>query len=46
MAAAMLLFSGTVSVYAALQQSWLAVGATLLALLVLRGSPNRREGRA
>ena len=33
----MLLFSGAIGVCAALQQWWLAVGATLLALLVLRG---------
>jgi putative Mg2+ transporter-C (MgtC) family protein len=32
-----LLFSGGIGVCAALQQWWLAVGATLLALLVLRG---------
>ena len=32
-----LLFSGAIGVCAALQQWWLAVGATLLALLVLRG---------
>jgi uncharacterized membrane protein YhiD involved in acid resistance len=35
--AAMLLFSGAIGVCAALQQWWLAVGATPLALLVLRG---------
>lgn len=33
-----LLFSGTVGVCTALAQWWLAVGATLLALLVLRGA--------
>ncbi|MGZ9057703.1 MAG: MgtC/SapB family protein [Burkholderiaceae bacterium] len=32
-----LLFSGGIGVCAALQQWWLAVGATLLALVVLRG---------
>lgn len=32
-----LLFSGGIGICAALQQWWLAVGATLLALLVLRG---------
>ena len=32
-----LLFSGGIGVCAALQQWWLAIGATLLALLVLRG---------
>jgi uncharacterized membrane protein YhiD involved in acid resistance len=31
------LFSGAIGVAAALQQWWLAAGATLLALLVLRG---------
>lgn len=32
-----LLFAGAIGVCAALQQWWLAVGATLLALIVLRG---------
>ena len=36
-AAVMLLFSGPIGVCAALQQWWRAVGATLLALLLLRG---------
>ena len=35
--AASLLFSGGVGVCAAVQQWWLAIGTTLLALLVLRG---------
>jgi putative Mg2+ transporter-C (MgtC) family protein len=35
--AASVLFSGAIGVAAALQQWWLAIGATLLALLVLRG---------
>lgn len=35
--AASLLFSGAIGVCAAIQQWWLAIGATLLALLVLRG---------
>lgn len=35
--AASLLFSGGIGVCAAIQHWWLAVGATLLALLVLRG---------
>ena len=44
-----LLFSGAIGVCAALQQWWLAVGATLLALVVLRGlqslgGANRSEG--
>jgi putative Mg2+ transporter-C (MgtC) family protein len=43
-----LLFAGAIGVCAALQQWWLAVGATLLALLVLRGLQvleSRIEGR-